>query len=61
VPFKKGGDLEIFEVLPSKKIITSICYSPLDVLQLFYNRNIFISLKIVVIFKVDKVIAPPCI
>jgi len=27
----------------------------------FCNHNIFISLKIAVIFKVDKVIAPPCI
>jgi len=27
----------------------------------FCNHNIFISLKIAVIFMVDKVIAPPCI
>jgi len=27
----------------------------------FCNHNIFISLKIAAIFKVDKVIAPPCI
>jgi len=27
----------------------------------FCNYNIFISLKIAVIFKVDEVIAPPCI
>jgi len=27
----------------------------------FCNHNILISLKIAVIFKVDKVIAPPCI
>jgi len=27
----------------------------------FYNHNIFVSLKIAMIFKVNKVIAPPCI
>jgi len=30
---KNGDDLEISEMSPLRKIITNICYSPLDALQ----------------------------
>jgi len=60
MPFKKVEvTLKFPKCLHLEKLFC-ICYSPLEPYN-FCNHNIFISLKIVVIFKVDEVIAPFCI
>jgi len=61
MPFKK---VEVILKFPKCLYLKKLLLTYVIVLLMpynFCNHNIFISLKIAVIFKVDKVIAPPCI
>jgi len=60
MPFKKEITLKFPKCLHLEKLL--LAYNPiLLMLYNFCNHNIFISLKIAVIFKMDKVIASSCI